>query len=175
MNVFGVPKCYSQEFYHAPKPCCNIRPLKNYDFQDRQPAGRLSGEGRDSCEKPTIHLYAGIHGEAVEDFGDLLKKKTVVKRWWRHKLLGRDGFGYALFGADLCYWSIFRGCRNFWHRLLTPGIFTGACHWRILRGFSDLCKSGFGMGSGLGLGKTTPSVRVIPHISEVQLSADGWF
>ena len=75
----------------------------------------------------------------------------------------------ALFGAGLCGRSLFRGCRHFWRRFLAPGLLTGAFHWNLLRGFSDLCRSGFGRGSRLGLGNTTPSEHVVPAISEAQL------
>jgi hypothetical protein len=84
-------------------------------------------------------------------------------------LYGRGGFGYALFGAGLFGCSLCRGCRHFWRRLLTPGLLAGACHWCLLRGFSDLCRNGFGRRSGLDIGITTPSEHVVPAISEAQL------
>jgi hypothetical protein len=87
----------------------------------------------------------------------------------KHQLFGRGRLGYALFGAGLYSWSLFRGCRHFWRRLLVPGLFTGACQWSLLRGFKDLCRSTFGSGSRLGIGNTTPLEHVAPVISEAPL------
>jgi hypothetical protein len=78
-------------------------------------------------------------------------------------LLGKDWFG-----CSLCSAGLFGGCRHLAQASYSwPSC--GACHWSLLRGFSDLCTSGLGRGSGLGLGNTTPSEHVAPAISEVQL------
>ena len=124
--------------------------------------------GREDCEKPTSQLDARIHREGAKEIGDLLHGRRV-NSGWRHQLFGRGGFGLALIRAGLFGRSLFRGCRHFWRRLLTPGILAGACHWSLLRGFSVICRSGFGRESGLGLGNTTPSEHVNPDISETQL------
>jgi hypothetical protein len=138
---------------------------EDYGFQDCPRSGRPSGEGWDGCEEPTSQLHAGVYGKGIKEIRDLHWRR--VNRC-RHQLFGRGGFGYALFGAGLCGRNLFRGCRYFSRRFLTPGLLVGAFHWGLLRGCSDLCRNGFGRESGLGLGNTTLSEHVVPPISEAQ-------
>jgi hypothetical protein len=65
--------------------------------------------------------------------------------------------------------SVFRGCRHFWRRLLGPGLLASACHRSLLRCLSDLCRSGFRRGRGLGPGNTSLGARGSTHL---QGSAD---
>jgi hypothetical protein len=59
----------------------------------------------------------------------------------------------------------------FWRRLIGPGLLASACHWNLLRCFSDTCRSGFGRG---GVGPWQHDPLGARGSTRLRGSAHGW-